>query len=235
MNQAIKTYKNVLNNQLRDNLVLDNLDYVRKILSTITAGLPSHYDKENLEQAGIVALVETANSFDSTRGVTFRTYCFPRIRGAIVDEMRKNSPLPQKMLEHIKRVKLAYESLPAPVTPEALAEETGLGIEKVLQVLEAMRFSKPQGWNDLYCNIHSGWRTGEDQPEREIEKQELKKLMADCIQRLPERERLVLVMYYTEDLTLAEIGAVIEISESRVSRVLAAAKFRLKELVVASL
>jgi RNA polymerase sigma factor for flagellar operon FliA len=235
MNQAIRTYKSVSNDQLRDQLILDNLDYVRKILSTITASLPSHYDKENLEQAGIVALVETANSFDPSRGVTFRTYCFPRIRGAIVDEMRKNSPLPQKMLEHIKHVKLAYESLTPPVTPEALAEETGLGIEKILQVLEAMRFSKPQNWNDLYCNIHSGWRTGEDQPEREIEKQELKKLMADCIQQLPERERLVLVMYFTEDLTLAEIGAVIEISESRVSRILAAAKFRLKELVAASL
>jgi RNA polymerase sigma factor for flagellar operon FliA len=235
MNQAIKTYKNVLDNQLRDHLVLDNLDYVRKILSTVTVGLPSHYDKENLEQAGIVALVETANSFDASRGVTFRTYCFPRIRGAIVDEMRKNSPLPQKMLEHIKQVKRAYESLPPPVTPETLADETGLGVEKILQVLEAMRFSKPQDWNDLYCNIHSGWRTGEDQPEREIEKQELKKLMADCIQRLPERERLVLVMYYTEDLTLAEIGSVIDISESRVSRVLAGAKFRLKELVNASL
>lgn len=235
MNQAIRTYKSVSNDQLRDQLILDNLDYVRKILSTITVGLPSHYDKENLEQAGIVALVETANSFDVSRGVTFRTYCFPRIRGAIVDEMRKNSPLPQKMLEHIKQVKLAYENLKPPVTPEALAEETGLGIEKILQVLEAMRFSKPQNWNDLYCNIHSGWRTGEDQPEREIEKQELKTLMANCIQRLPERERLVLVMYFTEDLTLAEIGAVIEISESRVSRILAAAKFRLKELVAASL
>ena len=234
MDQAIQTYQKVSTEHLRDQLILDNVVYVRKILSTITAGLPSHYDKENLEQAGIVALVETAKSFEPTRGVSFRTYCFPRIRGAIIDEMRKNSPVPQKMLDDIKQVKTAHETLAPPVTPEQLAIETGLKIERVLSVLEAMRFSKPQMWNDLYCNIHSGWRNGEDQPSAEMENRELKKLLADCIQKLPERERLVLVMYYTEDLTLAEIGSVIEISESRVSRVLAGAKFRLKEMVEAA-
>jgi RNA polymerase sigma factor for flagellar operon FliA len=235
MDQAIQTYQKASTEQLRDQLILDNVDYVRKILSTITVGLPSHYDRENLEQAGIVALVETANSYDLSRGVPFRTYCFPRIRGAIVDEMRKNSPVPQKMIDQIRQVKAAYETLPPPVTPEDLAVETGLGIEKILQVLEAMRFSKPQNWNDLYCNIHSGWRDGEEQPGFVMENRELKTLLADCIEKLPDRERLVLVMYFTEDLTLAEIGSVIGISESRVSRVLAAAKFRLKELVGASL
>ena len=107
MDQAIQTYKKASSEQLRDQLILDNVDYVRKILSTITAGLPKHYDRENLEQAGIVALVETANTFDASRGVSFRTYCFPRIRGAIIDEMRKNSPVPQKMPEHIKQRKAA--------------------------------------------------------------------------------------------------------------------------------
>ena len=230
MDQAIQTYKKASSEQIRDQLILDNVDYVRKILSTITAGLPKHYDRENLEQAGIVALVETANTFDASRGVSFRTYCFPRIRGAIIDEMRKNSPVPQKMLEHIKQVKAAYEKLPPPVTPEDLADETGLGVEKISQVLEAMRFSKPQNWNDLYCTIHPGWQEGEEQPGHRLERNELKTLLADCIEKLPERERLILVMYFTEDLTLAEIGSVIGISESRVSRVLAAAKFRLKEM-----
>ena len=235
MDQAIQTYQNVSSECSIDQLILDNVDYARKIYSTIAAGLPKHYDRENLEQAGIVALVETANSFDLSRGVSFRTYCFPRIRGAIIDEMRKNSPVPQKMMENIKRVKLAYEKLTPPVTPEDLAEETGLGVEKISQVLEAMRFSKPQNWNDLYCTIHSGWQEGEEHPGHNLEKNELKSLLAECIKKLPERERVVLVMYFTEDLTLAEIGSVIGISESRVSRVLAAAKFRLKEMAGASL
>lgn len=235
MDSATKAYKKASIEQLREQLILDNVDYVRKILSTLTVGLPDNYDKENLEQAGIVGLVETANSFDPGRGVSFRTYCYPRIRGAIVDEMRKNSPVPQQMLAHIKQVKEAYERLDAPVTPEDLARETGLSVEKISQVLEAMRFSKPQNWNDLYCNVHSGWKSGEQSPEFDLEKTELKKVMADCIEKLPDRERLVLTLYFTEDLTLSEIGQVIEVSESRASRILAAAKFRLKEYVKAAM
>ena len=227
MDSATKAYAE----QLQEQLILDNLVYVRKILSTLTVGLPPNYDKENLEQAGVVGLVETAKSFDPTRGVSFRTYCYPRIKGAIVDEMRKNSPVPQQMLAYMGQVKSAYERLESPVTSEMLAKETGLPVEKVVQVLEAMRFTKPQKWNDLFCNVHSGWRSGESSPDSQLENRELKKIIADCIERLPKRERLVLTLYYNEDLTLAEIGTVIGISESRVSRNLAAAKFRLNELV----
>ena len=108
MDSATHAYTKVSLEQLREQLILDNLIYVRKILSTLTVGLPPHYDKENLEQAGIVGLVETARTFDPNRGVAFRTYCYPRIRGAIVDEMRKNSPVPQQMLALISQVKAAY-------------------------------------------------------------------------------------------------------------------------------
>jgi RNA polymerase sigma factor for flagellar operon FliA len=235
MDSATQAYRQASIEQQREQLILDNLIFVRKILSTLTVELPPNYDKENLEQAGMVGLVETANSFDPSRGVSFRTYCYPRIRGAIVDEMRKNSPLPQQMLEDIKRVKSAYRNLKSPVAPEELAEETGLSLDRIEQVLEAMRFSKPQIWNDLFCNVHSAWRTGENSPDHELETRELQKVIADCIEKLPERERLVLTLYFTEDLTLLEIGKVIDVSESRASRILASAKFRLKELVQASL
>lgn len=231
MDPAIQAY----NQNRSEELILENIDYVRKILSTLTVNLAANYDRENLEQAGLVALVETANSFDPSRGVTFRTYCFPRIRGAIIDEMRKNSPIPQKVMSLIKVVNRAYQTLEPPVTPEVLAEHTGLEVEEILQVLEAMRFSRPQHWDDLYCTIHSGWRTGEDQPDYDLENRELKKLVADCIERLPERERLVVTLYYTEDLTLIEIGEVIGVSESRASRILAGARFRLAELLKASM
>ena len=98
-----------------------------------------------------------------------------------------------------------------------------------------MRFATPQKWNDLFCNVHSGWRSSEESPDHELENNELKRIVADSIEKLPERERLVLTLYFVEDLTLMEIGKVIGISESRASRNLASAKFRLKELVQASL
>lgn len=235
MEPAIQAYRHASHELRREQLILDNVDYVRKILSTLTVNLSSSYDFENLEQAGLVALVETANSYDPARGVQFRTYCFPRIRGAIIDEMRKNSPIPQRMMGLIKQIRNVYQLLEPPVTPERIAMETGLDLETVMQVLEAMRFSQPQHWDDLYCTIHSGWKNGEHRPGYELERREMRGLVADCIEKLPERERLVVTLYYTEDLTLLEIGDVIDVSESRVSRILASARFRLKELVKASM
>ncbi len=236
MDTATRAYqRRATDGAQRDQLILDNVDYVRKILSTLTVGLPPQCDRENLEQAGIVGLVETANSFDPSRGVAFRTYAYPRIRGAIVDEMRKNSPVPQQMLEYISQVKAAYDVLEAPVSPEMLADHTGLKLSKIQQVLEAMRFLKPQNWNDLFCTVHSSWKENSETPGAGLEAQELQRVVADCIEQLPDRERLVLTLYFTEDLTLAEIGQVVGISESRASRNLASAKFRLKELVNAAL
>ncbi len=235
MDSATQTYQRSSGKTIVERLILDNVDYVKKILSTITAGLPPNYDKENLEQAGIVGLVETANSFDPTKGVAFRTYAFPRIRGAIIDEMRKNSPVPQKMLESIREVNAAYEKLESPVTPEMLADYLGVSVRKIQKILEAMRFLKPQQLNDLFGVIHGSWRSEIERPDSELELREKKKVVADCIERLPDRERLVLTLYFSEDLTLAEIGEVLGISESRVSRNLASAKFRLKELVLAFL
>lgn len=235
METASEAYRQASTQLDREQLILDNLLYVRKILSTLTAGLPPHYDRENLEQAGMVGLVETANTFDPSRGVAFRTYAYPRIRGAIVDEMRKNSPVPQQMLEVISKIKSAYEKLQSPVTPEMLADETGLPLNKVNQGLEAMRFIKPQEWNDLFCTIHASWRDRADTPDSQLEKSEIRRVVANCIERLPDQERLVLTLYFAEDLNLAEIGEVIDLSESRVSRILASAKFRLKEMVHAEL
>lgn len=235
MKSATHAYKQAAPDRCVDQLIVDTMDYVRKIVSTLTVGLPDNLDRENLEQSAFVALVECARSYESNRGTSFRTYCYPRIRGAVIDELRRNSPLPQKMLKNIREVKTAYERLPGPVSPEDLADETNMSLEKIHKVLEAMRFVQPEPWNDLHCNIHENWRTGEDGPEFEAQQRELKRVMADCIERLPDRERLVLSLYYDEDLTLAEIGRMIDRSESRISIVLAAATFRLKELVQASM
>ncbi|HMO12953.1 MAG TPA: FliA/WhiG family RNA polymerase sigma factor [Pirellulaceae bacterium] len=230
MNTALRAYRQASENQT-ELLILENIGFVRKILSTMTVGLPEHCDRENLEQAGMVGLVEAAKSYDPTREVQFRTFAFNRIRGAIIDEMRKNSALPQKVMEQISQVRQAYEKLEGPVTPEMLAAHTGMSLAKVAQTLEAMRFVQPQSWNDLHTQIQAIRESVDESPDAELETTELKKRVADCIEKLPDRERLVLTLYFNEDLTLAEIGQVIGLSESRVSRVLASAKFRLKEMV----
>ena len=187
--------------------------------------------RENLNSAGVLGLVEAANKFDQSHGIAFRTYAFPRIRGAIVDELRRQSPVSQQVLQQIGIVRRAYESLEPPVTPEALSAKTGLTLEQVVTSLEAMRFVKPDNWNDLSDVVHGSWRHAKSNPEDAVVAAELEGILADGIESLPEQERLVLTLYYKEELNLAEIGKVLDLSESRVSRILAAAKFRLQEIV----
>ena len=215
----------------RDQLILENIDFVGRILSTMTFFVSSEEARENLHSAGVLGLVEAANKFDRHQGVAFRTYAYPRIRGAIVDELRKQSPVSQAVLKQIGLVQNAYDSMEPPATPEKLATKTGLSLDEVVTCLEAMRFVKPDHWNDLSDIIHGSWRQSIDSPEYEAECNELKTLLADSIENLPERERLVLTLYYTEELNLAEIGQVLDLSESRVSRILAATKFRLQESI----
>jgi RNA polymerase sigma factor for flagellar operon FliA len=227
---ASTTYKRTAHKS-RDQLILDNVDYVARILSTMAFIVANDEARENLQSAGILGLVEAANSYDPGQGVPFRTFAYPRIRGAIVDELRKQSPVSQQVLQQIGIVRRAFESLEPPVTPEVLAEKSGLTVEQVVTCLEAMRFIKPDNWNDLSDVVHGSWRRAVDTPEHEVEIEELKRLLAESIETLPERECLVLTLYYSEELNLAEIGRVLDLSESRVSRILAAARFRLQEII----
>lgn len=228
MNAPTTTYKRNAGKR-RDQLILDNVDYVARILSTMLFKAATADAKENLQSAGIVGLVEAANSYDPSQGIPFRTFAYRRIRGAIVDEMRKQSPVSQLVLQQIGIVKRVYEQLEPPVTPERLASETKLTLEQIVTCLEAMRFIKPDDWNDLSDVVHGSWRASSTSPEYQAESEEIRTLLAESIETLPERDRLVLTLYYDEELNLAEIAAVLELSESQVSRVLASARFRLQE------
>lgn len=225
-----EAYRKASRENSRERMIVDNLPYVRKILSKLTVGLPAHVDRDGLESAGVVGLVEAANSYDPSRGVAFKTYAYPRIHGAIVDELRKNSPVSQQMLGQLGKIREAYQLLPPPVMPEDLARQTGLSLSQVQDALEAARFLAPQSWNDLHCVLHSSWREAPEQPGQKLEQEEVRQILSRCIEKLPELPRLVLTMYYTEDLTLAEIGAVLDYSESYISRRLAEATYTLKEL-----
>ena len=231
MNSATDVYKRTATNADRERLILENIDYVGKILSTMTVATNDIDERENLKSAGMVGLIESANNFDATHGIAFRTFAFPRIRGAIIDELRKLAPVSQQMLRQIGTIKKVWQRLQPPVSPELLAKETELSLEQIQASLEAMRFLEPEDWSDLSSVVHQSWKSAEATPERLTEQLELKQVLSNAIQELPEKERLVIQLYFTEELTLLEIGAVLELSESRVSRILASAKFRLKELI----
>ncbi len=213
----------------RDQLILDHLPLVRHAIGRLVGRLPPGVDAENLESAGVLGLVEAANRFDPERGVRFETYAYPRIRGAVVDELRRNTCLPQQMLEQIATVRRHYQRLPPPVTVEALAAATGFSADEVTECLGAMRLARTVSLDQLAEEVRGEPRNGTDQPSGKLEQEETRQLLSQAITALPERHRLVVTLYYLEDLRLREIGEVIHLSESRVSRLLDAALFELGE------
>lgn len=218
----------------RDQLILDHLPLVKHAVGRLVERLPAGVDKENLESAGILGLVEAATRFDPQRGVKFETFAYMRIRGAVVDEMRRNSCLPQQMIEYVAKVRRAYQKLPAPATVEALAESTGMSEDQVVDCLAAMRINRTVSLENMRAGGEGNLEQGDDRPEQHAEQEELHHLLARAVAALPERQRLVVTLYYVEDLRLKEIGAVVGLSESRVSRVLSASLFQLGEELRAS-
>ena len=231
MNSATSQYQRASDLEDVEALILDHLDYARKIFGSLSINIRDEDEQENLYSAGIVGLIQAAKAFDPSRGVSFQTYSYPRIRGAILDELRKNTEVSQRVLQQIRQINEVYSSLEPPVTPEALSAKTGLSLDHVFSCLEAMRFLNPTEWVDLNCTVHSSWNHNTDCPVHTLERSEMKQILADGIEQLPEKERLVLTLYYTEELTLEEIGEVVDLSGSRVSRLLSSAKFRLQEFV----
>ncbi|MCA9205849.1 MAG: sigma-70 family RNA polymerase sigma factor [Planctomycetales bacterium] len=231
MQTASELYREVSSTFERDQLILDHLEYVRQILGKLLVRLPDGVDIENLEAAGTLGLIEAANNFDADRGVEFTTFSYPRIRGAILDELRHNCPLPQAQLQKIAQVRRACETLEPPVTIEAIVAATKLGSEEVEQCLEAIRLTQPEPFSDITSVGGRPRGSHEPAPDYELEQLELRMLVADGIQELDDRERLVVTLYYMEDLRLKEIGEVLGLSESRVSRLLTRGEFNLREYV----
>lgn len=212
----------------RNELIESHLGLVRHILGKLVAQLPPGVDVENLESAGTLGLVEAANKFDPERGIKFETYAYTRIRGAVLDELRRNCPLPQHVLERVAKVRRAYESLPPGATTAELAAASGLGEDELADCLAAMRLTRVASW-EAGDPLDARLADRAEPPDTLAERAEETELLADAIEALPERERLVVTLYYKEDLRLKEIGAVLHLSESRVSRVLNGALYQLGE------
>jgi RNA polymerase sigma factor FliA len=220
-----QVYQKVNAQAQREDLILGNLSLVRHILGRLSAKLPMSIDLDNLEAAGTLGLVEAANRYQPERGA-FRTFAYTRIRGAIFDELRRNSPFPQEMLERITKVRKVLQSLAPPVQLDELARRTGLSELEVNECLAAMRMNRTLSIEET--NEPSQARA---QPDHQMEEKERKHLLAEAIAELPETERVTVTLYYMEELRLKEIGAVLHLSESRVSRLLKSAEHRIEEYI----
>ncbi|QJW94396.1 sigma-70 family RNA polymerase sigma factor [Frigoriglobus tundricola] len=226
---TLRAYQRNAEQQRRDDLILGHLPLVKHVIGRLLGDLPGSVDAENLESAGVLGLVEAAAKYDPARSVQFKTFAYLRIRGAIVDELRRNSPLPQHVLGRVAQIRRAYRTLPHPVTVEALVQATGLTEDEVADTLAAERFSKTMSWEQAAEPNGLEPAGTADDPGAEIERWEGVQQLAAAIEALPPKERTAITLYYTEDLRLKEIAAVMKLSVSRVSRLLSKATFELGE------
>lgn len=221
MDAAVRAYQSSSQQGVRDQLITDHLKDVRHILGRLLVTLPDNVDRENLEAAGVLGLVEAAHHFDPSRNVDFGAYAYHRIRGAILDELRRNCALPQHMLEKWSRIRQAINELDGPISLHLIAARCGMTEPDVEKCFNAVRLTRPEVWQEDF-----GLCTADD--EAAVEQEDKTTQLAQAIEQLDDRLRAIVGMYYRDEMRLKEIGEVLNLSESRVSRLLQQAHVQLK-------
>lgn len=216
-----------------ESLVSRHAHLVKKIALHMMARLPDSVQLDDLMQAGMVGLLEAATRFEHSQGATFETYAGIRIRGAIVDEIRRGDWVPRSVHRNARRVSEAIREVEAREGRDArdheVAEQMGLPMDDYHACLNETNSGRLFSLDELTEKGEGGnLDSASEQPDELLEDQSFRQHLAAAIEELPERERLVFALYYQEELNLKEIGAVLEVSESRVSQIHSQAAARLK-------
>jgi RNA polymerase sigma factor FliA len=227
---------------LRDRLILTYAPLVKYVAGRLGSGLPAHVEEEDLVSYGLLGLIGAIERFDPDRDIKFETYAIARIKGAIIDELRSLDWVPRSVrarAREIERVhgKLEHRLHRAP-TDEEMARELELTVDEFQEWLVRISNSTVVALDELWSvSDASGDQVSlldtlhdpdAPDPQQLLDASELKDRLADAISALPEREKLVIALYYYENLTLREIGEVLGVTESRVSQLHTKAVLRLK-------
>ncbi len=237
-----RRYKDAGDPSARERLVVAYSPLVKYVAGRTGAGLPAHVEDADLISYGMVGLIEAMDRYDATREVRFETFAMPRIRGAIIDELRTLDWVPRSVRSRAREIEQANSKLEnrlgrAP-TDEEIAEHLKIDEEELQESLIAISNSSILALEELWMVPDSSGDavslldTIEDpdapDPEGALDKADVREQLVEAIQRLPERETLVVALYYFEGLTLREIGDVLGVTESRVSQLHSKAVLRLR-------
>lgn len=228
-------------NSTRDKLIIEYAPLIKYISQKIAARLPANIELDDLISSGVIGLMDAIDKYDCSRDNKFKTYAEFRIRGAILDELRAQDWVPRSVREKAKQLERCYakieQSKGRQATDEEVCEELKLSTDEFHDMLNQVRSVSLLSYDDLSSFSKSDKRalhglgdggSKSPTPFSEVNVAAIKRMIADAIHDLPEKQRLVLSLYYYEDLNLKEIGRVLDVTESRVSQLHTQAILRLK-------
>jgi RNA polymerase sigma factor for flagellar operon FliA len=218
-----------------DELVIKHGELVKRIAYHVVSRLPSHIEVDDLIQAGMIGLLNAAQNYVTTKGANFETYAGIRIRGAMLDEARKSNWTPRSTFRNAKQVSQAIRTIENRTGRDArgqeVAEHLGVSVEDYHRMVESAASSRLLSYEQLADDPERASmlpEAPEDGPETMLEEDQFREALARAVATLPERERLVLSLYYDDELNLREIGEVLEVSESRVCQIHGQAVLRIR-------
>ena len=214
---------------------------IKYVANRIAMRLPPHIEVDDLISVGVLGLMDAISKYDSSRGAKFKTYAEFRVRGAILDELRAMDWVPRSIRQKASNVDKVVQALQAKLSrspeDEEVAKEMGISLDQFHDTLNETKSIPVFSLEDLGIAKESGEQQSlldclagkaDADPQTQIRLIELKEIIAKAIDALPEKERLMVSLYYYEELTMKEIGAVLEITESRVSQIHSKAVYRLR-------
>ncbi len=212
---------------LREKLILEYAPLVKLVAGRLSMYLGGTVEFEELSSYGIFGLIDAIDKFDTRKGIKFETYASLRIRGAILDQIRKNDWIPRTIRQRQKQIDAVMKEIETangrPATDEEIAAALGITDDELLEWQSQMKLTNVvslnefmEGGSDVTNDNSLGHRFAS--PEEEVDKAELKQMLVEALESLTEKERSVITFYYYEELTLKEIASILEVSESRISQ-----------------
>lgn len=258
MNKAVEKYKNQAEKQpsrssapkkdkgklidglTKDEIVVKYASLVKYLAQKIAIRLPANIELDDLISSGVIGLMDAVDKYDHTRDNKFKTYAEFRIRGAMLDELRSQDWVPRSVREKAKQLERVFARIEQakgrPATDQEVCEELKINPEEYAELLNEVRSVSLLNYDDLNSLTKTDKKSmlglmesGKlNNPFAEVSRSNLKGMVEKAIADLPEKQRLVLALYYYEDMNLKEIGRVLEVTESRVSQLHTQAVLRLK-------
>ncbi len=238
-------YKASADHDARDRLIVHYSPLVKYVAGRVASGLPQSIDQGDLVSYGIFGLIDAIDKFDTSRGIKFETYAIARIKGAIIDELRSIDWVPRSVRAKARTVEKAYADLEHRLlrtpTDAEVADEMGVSKDDLQQMFTQISFVGLVALDEVLGGSDGQSQTLGDTladkgegPVGAFEGEEMKQILALAINRLGEREKIVLTLYYYEGLTLADIGKVLGVTESRVCQIHTKAVLQLRSRIKAS-